>query len=318
MADLTNAQIAAAFDELGDLNELDGAVSYRVIAYRTAAKAVRESTVSVVQMAREGRVTELNGIGKTLEEKIHALDQTGDIPTAKRLRDKFPSGLLSVMHLPGFGPKRARRLYDELGVDSLEALRAAAEEQRIRALRGFGAKVEETLLKVLAESPEGGPAPRILLSRAQTIADQIVGALRSHPAAERVEVAGSLRRRADSVKDLDIIARAEDPAGLAAALAELPLVQSVQSAGDAGARVLTHSGMKVDLKVVEPDQFGNVLQHFTGSKAHNVALRESAVRRGLHVSEYGILDDATGETLRCATEEEVYAPLGLEWIPPEL
>jgi DNA polymerase (family 10) len=131
-------------------------------------------------------------------------------------------------------------------------------------------------------------------------------------------VAGSLRRQADSVKDLDIIATAKDPAGLAAALGELPLIESVHSAGEAGARVMTHAGMKVDLKVVEPDQFGNVLQHFTGSKAHNVALRESAVRRGLHVSEYGILDDATGETLRCATEEEVYERLGLEWIPPEL
>jgi DNA polymerase (family 10) len=318
MADLTNAQIAAAFDELGDLYELDGAVSYRVIAYRTAAKAVRETSVSVVQMAREGRVTEINGIGKTLEEKIHALDETGDIPTAKKLRDKFPDGLISVMHLPGFGPKRARRLYDELGVDSLDALRAAAEKQEIRTLRGFGAKVEEQLLKTLAESPEGGPAPRILLSRAQNIAEQIVGALRSHPAAEQVEVAGSLRRKADSVNDLDIIATAKDPAALAAALGELPLIESVQSAGDAGARVMTHAGMKVDLKVVEPDQFGNVLQHFTGSKAHNVALREAAVRRGLHVSEYGILDDATGETTRCATEEEVYERLGLEWIPPEL
>ena len=318
MADLTNAQIAAAFDELGDLYELDGAVSYRVIAYRTAAKAVRESSVSVVGLSREGRVTELSGVGKTLEEKIKALDETGDIPTSKKLRDKFPTGLIQVMHLPGFGPKRARRLYDELGIDSLDALRAAAEEQKIRKLRGFGAKVEEQLLKTLAESPEGGPAPRILLSRAQNIAEQIVGALRSHPAAERVEVAGSLRRQADSVKDLDIIATAQDPVALSAALAELPLVEAVLSAGDAGARVLTHSGMKVDLRVVEPDQFGNVLQHFTGAKAHNVALRESAVRRGLHVSEYGILDDETGETLRCATEEEVYERLGLEWIPPEL
>ena len=318
MADLTNAQIAAAFDELGDLYELDGAVSYRVIAYRTAAKAVREASVSVVGLSREGRVTELSGVGKTLEEKIKALDETGDIPTSKKLRDKFPNGLISVMHLPGFGPKRARRLYDELGIDSLDALRAAAEEQKIRKLRGFGAKVEEQLLKTLAESPEGGPAPRILLSRAQNIAEQIVGALRSHPAAERVEVAGSLRRQADSVKDLDVIATAQDPVALSAALAELPLVESVLSAGEAGARVLTHSGMKVDLKVVAPDQFGNVLQHFTGAKAHNVALRESAVRRGLHVSEYGILDDETGETLRCATEEEVYERLGLPWIPPEL
>ncbi|MDP9293554.1 MAG: helix-hairpin-helix domain-containing protein, partial [Actinomycetota bacterium] len=318
MADLTNAQIAAAFDELADLYELDGAVSYRVIAYRTASRSVRDAAVSVAGLARDGRVTELSGIGKTLEEKIRALDETGDIPTAQKLRAKFPVGLISVMHLPGFGPKRARRLYDELGIDSLDALRGAAERHEIRGLRGFGAKVEETLLRVLAEGTDGTPAPRVLLSRALPVADQIVGVLRSHPAAHRVEVAGSLRRLADSVKDIDVIATADDPAALAAALRELPIVESVQSTGDVGARVLTHSGMRVDLKVVEPDQFGNVLQHFTGSKAHNVALRESAVRRGLHVSEYGILDDASGETLRCATEEEVYGRLGLEWIPPEL
>jgi len=319
MADLTNAQIAAAFDELGDLYELDGAVSYRVIAYRNAARAVRDASVSVIAMARQGRVTELSGIGKTLEEKMLALDETGDIPAAQKLRAKYPTGLISVMHLPGFGPKRARRLYDELGIDSLDALRAAAEAGRIRSLRGFGARVEETLVRVLAEQEDGGgPAPRILLSRALPVADQIVGVLRAHAATDRVEVAGSLRRMADSVKDIDVIATASDPAALAGTLRELALVESVQSTGDAGARVTTHSGMRVDLKVVEPDQFGNVLQHFTGSKAHNVALRESAVRRGLHVSEYGILDDATGETLRCATEEEVYEALGLAWIPPEL
>jgi DNA polymerase (family 10) len=317
--DLTNAQIAAAFDELGDLYELDGAVSYRVIAYHTAAKAVRDSPVSVMGMTREGRVTELPGIGKTLEEKLRALDETGDIPAAVKLRAKFPAGLLSVMHLPGFGPKRARRLYDELGVDSLDALRTAAEQGQIRGLRGFGAKVEENLLRILADQADnGGPAPRVLLSRAIPVADQIVGALRAHPGVDRVEVAGSLRRQADSVKDLDIIATAADPAALAGSLAELALVESVQSTGEAGARVTLHSGLRVDLKVVEPDQFGNVLQHFTGAKAHNVALREAAVRRGLHVSEYGILDDATGQTLRCATEEEVYAALGLDWIPPEL
>jgi DNA polymerase (family 10) len=319
MADLTNAQIAAALDELGDLYELDGAVSSRVIAYRNAARAVRESSVSIMGLSREGKVTTVPGIGKTLEEKLRALDDTGDIPAAVKLRAKFPSGLLSVMHLPGFGPKRARRLYDELGVDSLEKLREAAEAGQIRGLRGFGPKVEEQLKQTLVDHEEtGGPAPRILLSRAIPIAEQIVGALRANPAADRVEVAGSLRRRADSVKDLDIIATASDPAALAATLKDMDLVESVQSSGDAGARVTLHTGMKVDLKVVEPGQFGNVLQHFTGSKAHNVALRESAVRRGLHVSEYGILDDATGETARCATEEEVYERLGLAWIPPEL
>jgi DNA polymerase (family X) len=315
----TNPEIAAAFDELGDLYELDGAVSYRVIAYRTAAKAVREASVSVMGLTREGKVTSLPGIGKTLEEKLKALDETGDIPAAQKLRAKFPPGLIAVMHLPGFGPKRARLLYDELGVDSLEALRAKAQAGEIRKIRGLGARVEENLLRTLAEhEPGGGPAPRILLSRALPIAEQIAGALRDHPASERVEIAGSIRRLADSAKDIDIIATASDPLALTSTLTDLPLVESVQSSGEAGARVTTHSGMKVDLRVVEPDQFGNVLQHFTGSKAHNMRLREAAVRRGLHVSEYGILDDATGETLRCATEEAVYERLGLAWIPPEL
>jgi DNA polymerase (family 10) len=315
----TNAEIAAAFDELGDLYELDGAVSYRVIAYRTAAKAVRDASVSVMALAREGRVTELPGIGKTLEEKLRALDETGDIPAAQKLRAKFPAGLIAVMHLPGFGPKRARLLYDELGVDSLEKLREAAEAGQIRKLRGFGVKVEENLLRVLAEHDEGGgPAPRILLSRALPVAEQIAGALRDHPAADRVEIAGSLRRLGDTAKDIDIIATASDPAALIERLRELELVESVHASGEAGARVTTHSGMKVDLKVVAPDQFGNVLQHFTGGKAHNVQLREWAVRRGLHISEYGILDDESGETTRCATEEGVYERLGLPWIPPEL
>src|SRR3954470_6549269 len=292
MATKTNAEIAAAFEELGDLYELDGAVSYRVIAYRNAAKAARDASVSIMALTRDGKVTTVPGIGKTLEEKLKALDETGDIPSAVKLRAKFPSGLISIMHLPGFGAKRAKLLYDQLGVDSLEALREKAEAGEIRKIRGLGARVEENLLRVLADHEEGGgPAPRILLSRALPVAEQIAGALRDHPAADQVEIAGSLRRMGDSAKDIDIIATASDPAALTSTLADLPLVESVAASGEAGARVVTHSGMKVDLRVVAPDQFGNVLQHFTGSKAHNVQLREAAVRRGLHVSEYGILDD---------------------------
>jgi len=318
VATKTNAEIAAALDELGDLYELDGAVSYRVVAYRTAAKTVREASVSVMGLTREGRVTSLPGIGKTLEEKLLALDETGDIPALVKLRAKFPPGLIAIMHLPGFGPKRARLLYDELGVDSLEKLRELAEAGEIRKLRGFGAKGEENLLRTLAAHEDGGPAARILLSRALPVAEEIAGALRDHPAADRVEVAGSLRRLGDSVKDIDIIATASDPAALIDVLRGLDLVESVHQSGEAGARVMTHSGMKVDLRVVAPDQFGNVLQHFTGAKAHNVQLREWAVRRGLHISEYGVLDDADGETTRCATEEGVYERLGLPWIAPEL
>jgi DNA polymerase (family 10) len=318
MPDYSNAAIAAAFDELGDLYELDGAIIHRVVAYRTAAKAVRESPVSIATMARDGRVTELPGIGKTLEEKILQLLDTGAMAAATKLRGKFPVGLIELTRLPGLGPKRARRLFDELGIDSIESLKEAAEAHRLRDVKGFGVKFEESVLASIAAGAADKPTPRMLLHKALGAGDQIVAGLREHPAAERVELAGSARRMADTVKDLDIIATASDPAALTAALAELDIIESCSRSGDAGARARTHTGLSVDLRVVAPDQFGNLLQHFTGSKEHNMALREAAVRKGLHVSEYGILDDATGETHRCATEGEVYALLGLPYIEPEL
>jgi DNA polymerase (family 10) len=160
--------------------------------------------------------------------------------------------------------------------------------------------------------------PRLLLSKAEQLGEAIVEELRAHPAAVRVELAGGVRRLADSVKDLDIVAASDDPPALAAALAGLDIVESAASSGENAARARTHNGVSIDLRVVAPEQFGNLLQHFTGSKQHNMRIRERAVRKGLHVSEYGILDDATGDTLHCATEEEVYSRLGLPWIPPEL
>lgn len=317
-ADPSNLVIAAAFDELADLYELDGAIVHRVLAYRSAAKAARDATVSVAGLTRQGTVTSLPGIGRTLEEKLVALLDTGTIPAAEKLRAKYPPGLLAMTRLPGLGPKRARRLFDELGIDSLAALRAAAEGQRLRDAKGFGPKFEASVLSSIDAGIGERPAQRVLLHRALDVGEQIVAALRAHPASERVELAGSARRQADSVKDLDIIATASDPGALARALGELDLIESASAPNENAARGRTHTGLPVDLRVVAPENFGNLLQHFTGSAAHNVALREAAVRRGLHVSEYGILDDASGETLACATEEEVYARLGLAFPAPEL
>ena len=316
--DFTNAAIAQYFDELGDLYELDGAVVHRVLAYRNAAKAVRDAPVSVAELTRQGRVTTLPGIGKTLEEKIATLLETGGIPSLDRLRAKFPPGLVDMTRLPGLGPKRARKLFDELGIDSLEALRAAAEGERLRDLRGFGPKFEQAVLEAFASGVADRPAPRFLLPRALGIGEQVTNGLRNLEGVERVEIAGSARRLADSVKDLDIIATASDPKKLTGAFARLDVIESSGTAGENAVRGRTHSGLTIDVRVVEPDLFGNLLQHFTGSKDHNMQLREAAVRRGLHVSEYGILDDATGETTRCASEEAVYERLGLAWIPPEL
>jgi DNA polymerase (family 10) len=317
--DPTNAQIALALDELGDLYELDGAIIHRVVAYRNAAKAVREASTSVAALAREGEAVQIPGIGKTLQEKIQSLTETGDIPSAVKLRAKFPAGLLAVTRLPGLGPKRARLLYDELGIDSLDKLRAAAESEQLRTVKGFGPKAEENALAGLAAAEAGaGREERAVLSRALAVAEPLLAALRDDPAADRVELAGSARRWTDSVKDIDLIATAHDPEALARGAAGLPTIASSSGVGPAGARLTTYTGMKVDLRIVAPEQFGNLLQHFTGSKQHNEALRRAAVRRGLHVSEYGILDDADGETLRCASEAEVYARLGMAYIEPEL
>jgi len=317
-SDLTNARIALLFDELGDLYELDGAVVHRVLAYRNAAKAVRDATRSVVALTREGAVTTLPGIGKTLEEKLQMLVQTGSIPALERLRGSFPPGLIAMTRLPGLGPKRARRLFDELQIDSLEALGQAARDQRLRGVKGFGPKFEASVLAAIAAGHGDERSRRIPLHRAMASAAPIVQALRDHAASDAVHVAGSARRMADDVKDLDIIATASDPRALLDAFVALPELESGHRPGDNAARGITHNGLSVDVRVVEPDQLGNLLQHFTGSKSHNTALRAAAVRRGLHVSEYGITDDATGQTHRCATEEDVYARLGLPWIPPEL
>jgi len=316
--DPPNAIIAALFDELADLYELDGAVVHRVLAYRNAAKSVREAPQSVAALTREGKVTSLPGIGRTLEEKIQALMETGTIPAAEKLRAKFPVGLVDMTRLPGLGPKRARKLFDELGIDSLDALKAAADAHQLRGVKGFGPKFEEAVLAAFAAGVADAPAPRTVLNKALEVGETIVAALRAHPSADRVELAGSARRMVDSVKDIDIVATASDPPALLAALGEIGLVEQAAGTENNTARARTHTGLNIDLRVVEPDQFGNVMQHLTGSKSHNMALREAVVRRGLHVSEYGVLDDASGETHRCATEEEVYALLGLPWIPPEL
>lgn len=316
---MTNAEIAAALDELGVLYELDGAVKYRVLAYSAAAKAIRESPLSVAELASEGRATEIPGVGKTLAEKIDALLGTGEIPAAVKLKAKFPPTLIAVTRVPGLGAKTARRLFDELGVATLEDLKEAAEAEKIRDLKGLGPKVEENVLASLERLGEPGEGPgRVLLSTVRPVAEELAAALRDHPAANRVEVAGSARRWAETCKDIDLIATAEEPAALAEHLASHPLISAAGTPGPNGVRAQTHNGISVDLRIVAPEAFGNLLQHFTGSAAHNVQLREEAVARGLSVSEHGITEVESGEVSLCDTEEAVYERLGYAYIEPEL
>jgi DNA polymerase (family 10) len=317
--DLSNTAIADALEELGDLYELDGAIVHRVLAYRTAARAVRESAVSVAALARAGKATQIAGIGSTLQEKIVALAETGAIPAAEKLRAKFPPGLIAITRLPGLGPKRARLLHSELGIEDIEQLRAAALAQKLRDVRGLGPKFEANVLAALQDGAPSSSAPRVLLPKAIELGEALIAGLReAAPRDAQFELAGSARRLADSVKDIDIIATTAQPEALADRLTDLEQIESVSSSGPTGARARTHSGMSVDLRFALPEQHGNLLQHFTGSGRHNAALREGAVRRGLHVSEYGVLNDADGVSRTCASEREVYELLDLAWIEPEL
>ena len=208
---------------------------------------------------------------------------------------------MEVTRIPGLGPKRARILFDELGVDSLDALRKAAESHQIRGLKGFGPKAEENIMLALEAGVDGGPKARILLSQALRIAEGLRDAIAGHPAADRVEIAGSARRRAETCKDLDLVATAHDATALAKAFAKLPLLAEASVAGEAGVKAVTHDGVAVDFRIVPPENFGNLLQHFTGSGKHNEALRTEAVKAGFHVSEYGVVDDSTEITHACAT-----------------
>jgi DNA polymerase (family X) len=317
--ELPNSAIADALEELGDLYELDGAIVHRVLAYRTAARSVREAPVSVAGLARAGRATELAGIGGTLQEKILALLDTGTIPAAEKLRAKVPPGLIALTRLPSLGPKRARLLQSQLGVDSLDALREAALAGRLRSVKGLGRKFEASVLDSLEKGLAERAATRLVLPKALELGQALAGGLtEAGGAGTDVRIAGSARRMADSVKDIDLIAVTRKPVTLAKSLATLPEIESVASAGRPGAKARTHSGMNVDLRIAKPSQLGNLLQHFTGSGKHNAALREAAVRGGLHVSEYGVYDDEAGTTATCSSEKEVYALLGLAYIEPEL
>ena len=315
---MRNAEIAAALRELGILYELDGADRFRVLAYREAARTVAQSPVSIEQLAKEGRLTELPAIGKTLAEKIETLIETGSIPSADKLKAKFPATLVEVTRVPGLGAKTARRIYDEIGVENLTELKEAAEQGRISAIRGLGAKTEENILSSLEGVTEDGLGERLLLSNVLPIAEEIRGDLLELGVANRIEVAGSARRWTETCKDLDLIATTDDAPALAEALATHGLSAETRRGGDVAASVLTHAGLKVDLRIGAEEEFGDLLQHFTGSAAHNVQLRERALARGLSVSEYGIAEVEGKKVHKFAEETGVYELLGLPYIEPEL
>ena len=313
-----NAEIAEQFDLLADLLELEGAESFRVLAYRRAATRMRETSGSIAQLALDGRAKELQGIGKTIEEKIVQVVEHGEIEALGKKRAGVPPEVVLFMRLPGLGPKTAARIWKELGVTTLDELKSAAEAERLRTLAGLGARSEEKILKALAFRAENPDAGRRLLGAGLPAVQAVVSVLREQPAAVHVSEAGSVRRRKETFRDLDIIATATDPAELTTYLTQLAWVVEVVAHGDTKATVLSNDGLRFDLRVVPAESYGNLLQHFTGSKEHNVAMREDAVRRGLSISEYGVATVETGEVFKTEDEEQLYEFLGYQWVPPEL
>jgi DNA polymerase (family 10) len=313
-----NGEVADQFELLADLLELEGAESFRVLAYRRAATRMRETSGSIAQLAIDGRAKELQGIGKTIEEKIVQIVDEGEIEALAKRRTTIPPGVVEFMRLPGLGPKTAARIWRELGVTTVDELKTAAEAQRLRGLAGLGARSEEKILKALAFKADNPDAGRRLLGEGLPAVREVVAALRDHPAAVKVSEAGSVRRRKETFRDLDIIATATDPSALTAAFAALEWVVEVAAHGDTKATVVSNQGLRFDLRVVPPESYGNLLQHFTGSKDHNVALREAAVRRGLSISEYGVTTVESGEVFHAAEEDELWEYLGYQPIPPEL
>jgi DNA polymerase (family 10) len=315
---MRNAEIASALRELGILYELDGADRFRVLAYREAARAVAQCPVSAEQLAEEGRLTELPGVGKTIAEKVKALIDDGEIPAAAKLKQKFPATLVEVTRVPGLGAKTAKLIYDEIGVENLEQLKQAAEDERLREIRGLGPKTEENVLSALEGVTEDGFGERLLLSHVLPIAEEIRADLLAVGVAERIEIGGSARRWAETCKDLDLVAVTSDPAALSEALATHGLSAERRGGGAEKASVLTHAGLSVDVRFGQDDNFGNLLQHFTGSAAHNVQLRELALARGFSVSEHGVAKTKGKKVHRFADEAAVYELLGLAYIEPEL
>ena len=313
-----NGDLADRFDQLADLSEILGEQSFRVGAYRRAALRIRDTASSVAELAVDGKAKELPDIGKTIEAKIVEVVETGDMEALAKRRAEVPGEVSSFMRLPGIGPKTAARIWRELGVTTLAELKAAAEGERLRALAGMGAATETKILKALAEGQGGDEPRRGLLGVGLPVVREVVEALRAHPAAVDVSEAGSARRRRETFRDLDVIATATDPAALTEYFVGLPWVLDVVAHGDTKATVITRQGLRLDLRVVPPESYGDLLQHFTGSKEHNVALRAQAQRQGLSVSEYGVTVVETGELRTFRDEESLYAFLGYSFIPPEL
>ncbi len=317
----TNADVGRVLATLATMLELDGANTFRVRAYREAARVVDAHPEPLARLADEvGGLEELPGIGRDLAQKIRDVLATGTTALYDEMLEKYPLELVRLTELQGLGAKRVRALFDALGIRDRAGLEAAARAGKLRDLPGFGEKTEQNVLRALEVA--GQSSGRMLLAQAWAVAHELAEALRAVPGVKRVELAGSFRRRRDTVGDLDLLATGGEPARVMSAFAGHERVAEVLARGETKSSVRLTDGLQVDLRLVPPESFGAALLYFTGSKAHNIELRRVANDQGLTLNEYGLAREgpahAKGEVVASRTEEEIYRALGLDWIPPEL
>jgi DNA polymerase (family 10) len=312
---MKNQQIAKIFSEISELLELKGENVFRIRAYRRAAQNMDNLSKDVSTLSQE-ELESIPGIGKDLAGKIHEFLETGTIAKHEELKREIPGGVLQLLTVPGLGPKKAKMLFERLKVKSVDGLEAAIRKGRLAGLPGIQKKTEENILKGIELIKRGNE--RRPLGHALPLAEDIVRRLKDTAPVDNIEVAGSIRRRKDTVKDIDILTTSKRPEAVMDAFVKLPLVSRVLMHGPTKSSVITEEGIQVDLRVVDGDSFGAALQYFTGSKQHNIKLREMAVRAGIKINEYGVFKGPGEKRIGGKKEEDVYKALKLPFIPPEL
>jgi DNA polymerase (family 10) len=313
---IRNREVARILEQIADLLETKNESPYRIGAYRNAARQIAGLGEDIAAIWRAGTLEDVPGVGESIAGKIDEYLRTDHLAYLEGLQKEVAPGLPALLQVPGLGPRRVQTLQHRLGVTSLDALARAARAHRLAALPGFGATLEANVLREVERLTQR--TRRLPLGIALPAAEEVVGLLRADPAVSRADAAGSIRRMRDTIGDIDLLAASTQPEGVIERFAHFPVVQEVLAKGPTKASILGRGALQIDLRVIPPEVYGAALQYFTGSKEHNIALRELAIHKGLKLSEYGVFEEKSGKRLASATEEDVYAALGLPWIVPEL